>query len=326
MPTDSPALFGVPTSPEDAAIVILPVPFDATASYERGAHRGPEAVLTASPQIDFCDHHFGEVIHQGIAMLPLPEAIAEQNRALAPLCDQARTHPTPENLQQINAGGAALNTWVYENAQHWLEQGKIVGVLGGDHSTPFGAIAAHAEKFDRMGVLHIDAHHDLRDAYEGFQWSHASIMRNVLEQTSVASITQVGIRDFCVEERDFAAASPKVVTFYDQDLADARLRGETFAGQCDAILKTLPEQVYVSLDIDGLDPALCPNTGTPVPGGLSFHQLAFLLQALVASGKTIVGFDLCEVSPGKSGEWDANVGMRTLYKLCGAALSSKAQT
>ncbi len=324
MPTDAPALFGVSTSPEDAAIVILPVPFDATASYERGAHRGPEAVLAASPQIDFCDQHFGEAIQAGIAMLPLPPTIAGQNHTLAPLCDQARTRPTPELLAEINEGGAALNAWVYESARHWMEQGKIVGVLGGDHSTPFGTIAAHAERFERLGILHIDAHHDLRDAYEGFQWSHASIMHNVLEQTSVTSITQVGIRDFCVEERDFAKTSPRVVPFYDQDLADARLGGETFAAQCETILQTLPDHVYLSLDIDGLDPSLCPNTGTPVPGGLSFHQLAFMLQALVASGKTIVGFDLCEVSPGESGEWDANVGMRALYKLCGAALKSRA--
>lgn len=323
MPPESPALFDIVTAPEDAALVLVPVPFDATASYERGTHKGPRAIREASDQIDLCDPHFESFIHRGVAMLPIPEDILARNARLSLLCDQLRERPDPVILEEVNQGGEALNQWVTQAVTHWRGKGKLVGVVGGDHSTPFGAIAAHAEACPELGVLHIDAHHDLRDAYEGFHWSHASIMHNVLERTSVTALVQVGIRDYCEEERARASEDPRIFPFYDQALADARFCGATFESQCDEILAPLPEDVYVSLDIDGLSPDLCPHTGTPVPGGLSFTEFGFLLHRLVRSGRRVHGFDLSEVAPGKDTEWDANVGMRVLYKLCGAALTSR---
>ena len=193
-------------------------------------------------------------------------------------------------------------------------------MLGGDHSAPFGAIRAHAEAFPDLGILHLDAHADLREAYEGFTWSHASIMFNVVRQLpAVKKLVQVAIRDLCEAEAALIDGSGgRIVTFHDSKLAQGRFDGATWTHQVDEIVSHLPERVYLSFDIDGLDPTLCPNTGTPVPGGLSFHQASALLAGVVRSGRSIVGFDLCEVAPDPAGgEWDGNVGARLLYKMIG---------
>ena len=199
-----------------------------------------------------------------------------------------------------------------------------MGVIGGDHSVPFGAIRAHAERGE-LGILHIDAHADLRDAYEGFACSHASIMRNVMTRVpGVLRLVQVGIRDVAKSEIDFIAASNgRIVTHFDERLAEQKLEGASWRVLCDAIVADLPPRVYVSFDIDGLDPQLCPHTGTPVPGGLSFQEACLLLKRVVETGHRIIGFDLNEVAPGPEGdEWDANVAARLLYKLCGWTLRS----
>ena len=149
-------------------------------------------------------------------------------------------------------------------------------------------------------------------------------MENVMRLEGVGRIVQVGIRDFCEEEVErIAHSAGRVRTFFDVQLAAARSRGalaESFASAVSA----LPEAVYVSFDIDGLNPSLCPHTGTPVPGGLSFHEASALLGAVAQSGRRIVGFDLNEVAPGDGDdEWDANVGARLLYKLIGWTLASQ---
>jgi agmatinase len=193
--------------------------------------------------------------------------------------------------------------------------------LGGDHSVPFGAIRAHAETYPGLGILHLDAHADLRDAYGGFTWSHASIFHNVMTKIDgVGRLVQVGVRDLGQAERDMIASSNgRIVTFYDADLATRKEEGVPFATIADEIVAALPHDVYLSWDIDGLDPTLCPGTGTPVPGGLSWNEAIGLLRALVRAKKRIVGLDLCEVAPGET-EWDANVGARLLYKMIGFAL------
>jgi agmatinase len=227
----------------------------------------------------------------------------------------------------VNATSVKVNDVVYETAREWLSRGKIVGLVGGDHATPYGTIRAHAEKYPGLGILHIDAHADLRHAYEGFSYSHASIMECVTREIpGVSRLVQVAIRDLCEEEHDrIEASGGKIRIFYDVELAASRRRGALDAHFA-RIAAELPEQVYVSFDIDGLDPVLCPNTGTPVPGGLSFHEASALLRAVVESGKRIVGFDLNEVAPAPDGgdEWDGNVGARVLYKLIGWTLRSRA--
>ena len=184
-----------------------------------------------------------------------------------------------------------------------MAAGKLVGVVGGDHSVPFGAIRAAAEAHPGMGVLHLDAHADLRDAYEGFRWSHASIMFNVLRDLpAVARIVQVGIRDYSDDEDALMNANPgRLVTFFDPDLRRQLFDGEPWSRITHRIAAALPREVYLSFDIDGLDPALCPHTGTPVLGGLSFPEVSALLRAVVETGRRIVGLDLSEVAPDPGG-------------------------
>lgn len=318
-------LFGLPHTPEEAAVVVVPVPFEATTSYGGGTKDGPQAVLEASRQVDLFDLETGRPYEAGIALLPESLDVRrwdEEARALAkPLIDAGGATAGDEpTLKKIDALCEKMNEWVYATTRHWLARGKRVALLGGDHSTPFGCIRAHAEKYPGMGILHLDAHADLRNAYEGFTWSHASIMFNVLERIpQVSRLVQVGIRDF--GESEYALienSNGRVKTFFDTHLSHARFAGTPWSKQVSQIVAELPEQVYLSFDIDGLDPVLCPSTGTPVPGGLSFQEATALVAGVVASGRKIVGLDLNEVAPSPDGgEWDGNVGARLLYKMLG---------
>jgi len=327
-------IFGLPHTPEEAAVVLIPVPWEATVSYGSGTADGPAAILSASRQVDLLDRETGRPYEAGIAMLPIPDDVrawSDEARALARPVIEAGGPGEDPLLRQAIGGvtelGARLNGWVRDQAACWLEAGKLVGVVGGDHSVPFGAIAAVAARHPGVGVLHIDAHADLRQAYEGFRWSHASIMYNVLhELPGVSRIVQVGVRDFCDEEDRLIRAHPdRLRTFFDPDLRQQLLDGESWNRLAGRIVAELPREVYVSFDIDGLDPALCPHTGTPVLGGLSFPEATALLRLLAQSGRRVVGFDLSEVAPGPDGsEWDGNVGARVLYKQIGFALRSRA--
>ena len=143
-------------------------------------------------------------------------------------------------------------------------------------------------------------------------------MYNVLKTSAVARLVQVGIRDFCDEEfQMMKRGMGRVKTFFDDKLKESLGQGQSWDSLCDQIVNELPEKVYISFDIDGLDPKLCPHTGTPVPGGLEFHQAVTLIRKVATSKRTIIGFDLCEVAPGPAdNEWDANVGSRILWQLC----------
>lgn len=331
-PIDS-GVFGLDDSPETAKVVLVPVPWDATTSYRAGTANGPLAILEASRQVDLYDVETGTPYKAKIAMLWDSTEVESWNveaRACAvPVIEAGgRVAGNPDleaKLDRTNVLGALVNGWVYEKTKKLLAARKIVGIVGGDHSVPFGAIRAISEAHPGVGILHIDAHADLRHAYEGFEWSHASIMENVARRLpNVGKIVQVGIRDFCEEELARTLESKgRIETHYDVALATARMTG-TLLDAFASIVSALPPKVYVSFDIDGLDPVLCPHTGTPVPGGLSFHEASALLREVVKAGRTIVGFDLNEVAPGPEGdEWDGNVGARVLYKLIGWTLLSQ---
>ena len=323
-------IFGLPHDPQRARVAIVPAPFAATVSYGQGAERGPEAVLAASQQVDLYDFHFGRVYEAGIAMEEAdPEVVAAHQRGRAAAADVIADGGAPAGdprCSPVDEAGALLNRKLGARARALLDEGKIVGILGGDHSVPFAAIEAAAAR-GPLGVLHVDAHADLRDAYEGFAWSHASIMHNVLEACpNVERLVQVGVRDYSEGElRAIHASGGRVLTHFAAAWSRRRFSGETFDALVDEALRPLPARVWVSVDIDGLDPSLCPNTGTPVPGGLQFDELAHLLHRLATSGRVIAGFDLVEVAPGAD-EWDANVGARVLYKLCGAAVRAAAES
>ena len=320
-------IYGLPFSSEEAKVVVVPVPFEATTSYGGGTSEGPAAVLEASRQVDLFDQETGKPYASGIAMLEIPENVLDWNRdakkIAAKVIEQGGVvdDDTRAAAEKVNEFSEQVNRWVYTQTSALLHAHKMPVILGGDHSVPFGAIRAYAEVHPGLGILHLDAHADLRDAYEGFTWSHASIFNNVMTKIDgVAKLVQVGVRDLGQSERKMIDNSNgRIVTFYDADVAARKEEGTPFARIADEIVAALPDVVYLSWDIDGLDPTLCPGTGTPVPGGLSWNEAIGLLRAIRRSGKRIVGLDLCEVSPGET-EWDANVGARLLYKMIGFAL------
>ena len=320
-------LYGLPFSSEEAEMVIIPVPWEVTVSYSTGTAAGPDAILQASVQVDLFQEDIVEAWKMGITMLPQVDQIrteSEHQRKLAaayiswleagkPESERAQYEKFPVG---INAACEEMVNWVYNQSKEYLGRGKIVGLLGGDHSTPLGLIKAMAEKYNGFGVLQIDAHADLRPAYEGFEYSHASIAYNFMKIPQVEKLVQVGIRDFCEQEWEYIQSESRVALFTDNQLKEELFLGTSWSELCERIIVDLPAKVYLTIDIDGLLPELCPNTGTPVPGGLEYQQLMYLIKALVKSGREIIGFDLVEVAPGEGeDEWDANVGARILYRV-----------
>lgn len=319
--SESSGIFGLECSFEESKLVFLPVPWEATTSYGAGTSNGPSAILEASHQLDLYDSELGKVYEAGITLLEEDPEIKNWNEEAKQLVQ------TGKNINKVNELSSKLNQWVYFKTKELLQKNKIVGLIGGDHSVPYGAYQAIAETEKDFGFLHFDAHFDLRQAYQGYTHSHASIFYNTTKDiTQAKKIVHVGIRDFCEEELNYATEhSDRHSFFLDSDLSDRAIKGESWDTTANQIVSQLPKRVWVSFDIDGLDPKYCPNTGTPVPGGLEFNQACYLIKKVVESGRTIIGFDLCEVSLGQNAtsDWDANVGMRLLYKLSGWTLKSQ---
>lgn len=318
-------LFGLPFTVETASLIVVPVPWEVTVSYHQGAAQGPAAILEASTQVDLFMKEIPDAWKSGIAMLQVPENLASESTKLRELAAQHSKRMAAGEpflvgdplLVKINEACENLNIYVKSVTQKLLKEGKQVALLGGDHSTPLGFLRTLSERYEQFGVLQIDAHADLRKAYQGFTYSHASIMYNALKLPAVNRLVQVGIRDFCEEEMNvIQRAKGRIVTFFDEDIKTQLFLGKTWDTICQEIITALPRHVYISFDIDGLDPKLCPNTGTPVAGGFEFYQVVHLLKKLVAAGKKIIGFDLNEVAPSPHTDWDANVGARLLYQLC----------
>ena len=323
-------LFGIASQAQSAQIIIIPVPWDVTTSYGGGASLGPQHILEASPQLDLFDLVYGTPYTQGIHLKAIPQHLYSRNEYLRNMVLALQTKRTNgialnkqdiAQIEEINHACAQLHLDIYTQSLEIIACQQIPAVLGGDHSTPYGLIKALCEHHHDMGILHIDAHADLRVAYQDFTYSHASIMHNVMSLPAApAKLVQVGIRDLCLEEFQVIQNDPRICTFFAPQLHDAIFRGENWHQCCLRICEQLPEKVYISMDVDGLSPLFCPNTGTPVPEGLSYARIRYLLNVLAKSGRHIVGFDVNEVAPATSGEWDGNVGARLLYQLCGAAL------
>jgi agmatinase len=322
---DNGNLLGLPFDYESANIIVFGVPWEATVSYGAGTALAPQVILAASRQLDVFDFDHPDGWKQGIFMAKISAEIQEKNARVRrdakriidclEAGDRVADHPNlVQLLETINQECQSVNQWLFEQSQAALKQGKKVAVIGGDHSVPLGYLQALATQYSDFGILHIDAHSDLRDAYEGFQYSHASIMFNALKIPQITKLVQVGIRDLCQDEVDLVRHSGgRVVAYYDPMLKQKLYAGTTWMELCQQIVAELPQQVYVSFDVDGLDPKLCPNTGTPVPGGLELEQVFCLFREVVNSGRQLIGFDVCEVG---NGEWDGNVGARSVYKLC----------
>jgi agmatinase len=331
-PLANAGFLGATLTPDEAALVLIPVPWEATTSYGGGTSQAPAAILSASHQLDLEDSVFDRPYRAGIAFAEADPLIAQLNDDAKPVATAViealeRNEKAEKELSLVNEASERVNQSVYQSAKHYLAQGKHVALVGGDHSCPEGLIRALAETQDEpFAILHFDAHHDLRQAFEGFTASHASIFFNVMEGIpSINKLVQVGIRDYSREECKYLRGlGDRAKVFYSSELFRMRARGETFQCITERILEALPQHVYLSFDIDALDPPYCPSTGTPVPGGLDFNEACYIIEELALSGRKILGFDLCEVSPAKDGgEWDSNVGARMLYKLCGALLHSQ---
>ncbi|MBM4304864.1 MAG: agmatinase family protein [Deltaproteobacteria bacterium] len=328
-------IFGLNDSFESAALIFLPIPWEATTSYGGGTSGGPKAILRASRQVDLFDAEVLNPYEAGFYLLPESREIKTWNQKAKKEAQKiikrggeiGNNRELKKSLQIVNSLGEKLNQLVFSETQKLLKSQKRIGLIGGDHSVPFGALKAVAEHYPSFGILHFDAHSDTRIAFEGFTWSHASIMYNVLEKIpQVKKLVQVGIRDYCEQEYKYCKQQGnRVSVFYDQELSGSKFAGTSWKEICEKIIEQLPNEVWISFDIDGLDPRFCPNTGTPVPGGLDFNEAVFVISSLVRSGRKIIGFDLNEVAPStnKNDSWDANVGARLLYKVSGLMMASQ---
>jgi len=315
-------LFGLPFEKEECDIHVLPAPWEVTVSYGAGTAEGPACITEASSQVDLYDERYPNGWQRGIWMHEVDATWATKNEALRAEAasyiqsyeQEAIDEGTTEQLEHINSVCGQFHHWVYEQSAQILKQGKRLILLGGDHSTSLGALRASKEHYGDFGILQIDAHADLRPAYEGFTYSHASIMWNALQEDLASQLTIVGLRDYCHQEAEFIAKDDRVTAFTEHGMRKVMFDGQTWSRVVRNIIDTLPENIYLSVDIDGFDPSLCPNTGTPVPGGLTLSEFLYLLDAILATGRKIIGADLVEVAPGND-EWDANVGARVLYAI-----------
>jgi len=327
-------IYGFPITEEEARLVILPVPWEVTVSYSAGTARAAEHILKASMQVDIFDLDFPNSWKQGFYMRPADKKILMKSdylRKEAELYiayisrgeDLKKNSFMCKSLKDINEGGAYLNEWVYEQTKGLMKRNKLVALLGGDHSISLGYFKSVAELHGDFGILQIDAHCDLRKCYEDFDYSHASIMYNALEEIpQIKKLVQVGVRDYSESEWEYIKGSNnRVVTFFDKDIKRKQYEGDNWKHIADDIVNQLPQKIFLSFDIDGLDPKLCPNTGTPVHGGFETEQVYYLLNKMLQSGRQFLGFDLVEVGNGET-DWDANVGARVLLRLCNLLASA----
>lgn len=326
-------IFGLPFSEEDAQLVIVPVPWEVTVSFKGGTARAPENIVRASMQVDLFDSEYKNSWKKGIFMPAVDKKLLLKNDFLRKenelYLNFIKTGEKIETnkfmcktLKEVNEGCKMMNEWVYEKTKILLDNGKKVGLLGGDHSTAFGFIKALSEKNESFGILQIDAHCDLRKSYEGLTYSHGSVMYNILESfPQITKLMQLGVRDYCESEWDYICNSEfKVTTYFERELKERLYEGQTWQQITDEIVAQLPENIYISYDIDGLDEKLCPHTGTPVPGGFDMEQVNYIFKKITTSGKKIIGFDLSETGISPDG-WDENVSARILFKLSNLVLS-----
>lgn len=264
---------------DSSRVLIWPVPFEATVSYGRGANKGPAAIIDASRYMETYDEEIGgETAAIGIHTLPAADCSRRLDEMMGFL--EQQTHEL-------------------------LKSGKFLCTLGGEHSITGPLVRAFSGEFPKLSVLQIDAHADLRESYEGSRHSHASAMRRVVE---VCPAVQVGIRSLSSEE---ARAIPTLPTriFYAKDICGRTDWVDDAAG-------ALTENVYLTIDVDGLDPSYVPTTGTPEPGGLTWYEVLALLRT-VAAKRQVVGMDIVELSGAMDSNAPSFLAAKLVYKALG---------
>mgnify|MGYP003509713877 CR=1 FL=1 len=329
-PKEDDGFIGGNLDPKEASLILIPVPWEATVSFGEGTSKAPDNIRLASHQLDVENYHYIKPYKAGISMLEVDKHILKlsnktRKKALKVMEAIECGESCKKDLKYVNEVSKAINSHVYEAVLKRIKKDKFVAVVGGDHSCPLGLIKALDDtQKESFGILHVDAHHDLREAYEGFTYSHASIFYNVLNECkNVSKLIQIGIRDYSKEESQrMINLGDKGDCLYDTAMQAQIATGKSLEEVFTPYIEQLPKNVYISIDIDGLEPLNCPNTGTPVPGGFSFEQAAYLFSRLAETNKEIIGFDLVEVAPGDD-DWDGNVGARMLFHMCGAFAKSQ---
>jgi agmatinase len=270
---------GIPpiySSYDNSKIVILPVPFDATSTWIKGADKGPEAILEASANMELYDIDTDtEVYLKGIFT----------------------AEPTVEKLSPER-----LAAEVRLKVKKFLGDNKFVVTLGGEHSVTIGVIQAFAEKIPGLSVLQIDAHTDLRPEYEGSRFNHACVMARARE---LCPIVQVGIRSMDVVEKPFISNDR---IFYARDIVGANYYW------MDKVIEMLEHDVYLTIDLDGFDPSIMPATGTPEPGGLTYYDVVKLVKKLI-DRKKLVGFDVVELCPSENNKASDFLATKLIYQI-----------
>ncbi|RPI46639.1 MAG: agmatinase [Bacteroidetes bacterium] len=261
--------------PHHSSIVLVPVPFDATSTWIKGAERGPEAILEASANMELYDIETGSQVYEKGIFTDEP---------LVPGRDPA-----------------VMVEAVHQRVHYWLEQAKFVVTIGGEHSISLGPVLAHHRKYPDMSVLQLDAHTDLRPEYEGSPFNHACVMSRIAE---ICPITQVGIRSMDISEREFL--DPERV-FFQENL-------EGMNDWMDRVIATLNGNVYLTVDLDVLDPSIMPSTGTPEPGGMEWYTLLKLLRR-VSGERRIIGFDVVELCPSAHNRAPDFLAAKLIYKI-----------
>ncbi len=324
-------IFGLPFDVSESRLVFIPVPWDVTTSNLCGTSGGPHAIFQNSFQIDLYDPVVPNAWKRGMAMENIDPAMVNRNKELRRQAKKVirflESGRIPEENRDIkellNIVNQACNALILDlemRCLQYLENGQLPFLVGGDHSISTGLIRALAKQDDNFGILQIDAHADMRKTYQGFSHSHASVMDQALETEGISQIVQVGIRELCNEEvKAISHHHKKVKTFFDHDLHQRLYEGEVWAEICHDIVDKLPDNIYISFDVDGLEPSYCPGTGTPVPGGLSFNMAFCLLETAFNAGKRFIGGDLVETGPTPM---DGIISSRILYRLAGMVIQS----
>ena len=312
-------------------IVFLAAASELTVSYGAGTAGGPANVLAASTQLDVSlpDLYYNYELGVDWRTVALGEAEAMANgraaaqRVVSAL--EAGRDADAADAALVNAASGRVNAAVQTAVAEVLTAKAFPVLVGGEHAVSLGAFHACAAHHGDFGILQVDAHMDLRWAYEGFRYSHASVMANALEEIpQLTQLVQVGVRDYSPGEFDaMGAHNGRVATFFDHYLQRRKFEGDTWRDCVQEIVEQLPQRVWVSFDVDGLDPSLCAHTGTPVPGGLGFAEAQYLLRAVVESGRHVVGMDIVEVA-GAPHEYEGAVAARIAYDLaCRAVLHQR---
>lgn len=309
---------------EESQIIILGVPWEVT-THVGGTVNGPLSIQKLSQELDAYDPEIQDNPRNYGMHFRILNELQKQNNLYRPLAKKVIFEQDQTHLEEINQACAKMVQTVRRETKEILDSKKHFGLIGGDHSTTEGAVIEISKHYNNdIGLLHFDAHADMYDAYQGFKHSHASVIRNIVQSDHCPkTVVQVGIRDLCEEEAHFISDHSNIHCFFDYQIKNQLFNGASWAEVIKPIIEKLPKNIYISLDVDVMTWTYAPHTGYPVPGGLTYNQITFLISQLKAAGINIIGFDVNEVARPcleEFNEWNAVVGTRLVYKLCSSIL------